>query len=202
MSLNNNKIFSQSLGRRSGNKKWRQQWGFKASDSWAATLLGFDAQQNMFLRDKSPFSSFVAVSIWQEFFWDCVYVWNGSSSGRERKFFVNFQRQWILWSLTHFSRVIYTDAMKGTGFSWDRLLVLIACSCGLWVKKVSVSVVDITHAFVSLFFIEREFQSVVFSAELRGGAESNIPGQCPKEDPFSIQWRRVPLHRGKSRSII
>lgn len=165
MSLNNNKISSQSLVSRSGNKKWRQQWGFKASDSWAATLLGFNAQQNMFLRDKSPFSSFVAVSVRQEFFWDCVYVWNGCSSGRERKFFVNFQRRWILWSWTHFSRVIYMDAMKGTGFSWDRLLVLIACSYGLWVKKVSVSVIDITHAFVSLFFIERDSYNQLCSVQ-------------------------------------
>lgn len=61
----------------------------------------------MFLRDKSPFSSFVAVSIWQEFLRDCVYVWKGYSVGRVRKCFVNFKRQWTLWSFTLFERVSY-----------------------------------------------------------------------------------------------
>lgn len=53
----------------------------------------------------------------------------------------------------------FVDAMKGTGFSWGRLLVLIACSCGPWVKKPSVSGIDIIDAFVSLLFIERETQT-------------------------------------------
>lgn len=84
----------------------------------------------------------------------------------------------------------FADAMKGIGFSWGSVLILIACSWGPWLRKVSVSGTDIRDAFVSLFFIEIDTPNQLCleqRATSLGNTLKRVPSPSSEDVFFSIE---------------